>query len=206
MPGTLSEADLIEDLRRSLNDSANVFNTAGEGDWRRVLNVALVAMQAKRPRTLLGQVTLAPEQVRYPVAETDFAQYKSHLWGTRQLNPWEPAFPGALPRVSAGYDGQAWALHFDAPPSDKHLAAYGRTFKFWYFGTHSLATDAANSTIAPGDRPLLLLRAQAELMRELSMRGVNKSVSLRDGYSGTPRNSTSAAMFQALLQEFNEAR
>lgn len=206
MPGTLSETDLIDDLRRSLNDSAGVFNTAGEADWRRVLQVALLAMQTKRPRTLLGQVTLRPEEVLYPITNPDFAQYKSHLWGIRQLDPWEPAFPGALPRVTAGYNGQAWALTFDAPPSAKHICAYGSAFKFWYFGTHSLSTDAAASTVAPGDRGLLLLRAQAELMRELSMRGVNKSVSLRDGYSGTPRNSTSAAMFQALLQEFNDAR
>lgn len=206
MPGTLSEADLIDDLKRSLNDSAGAFNSAGDADWRRVLGVALVAMQAKRPRTLLGQVGLQAGEARYPVTATDFAQYKTHLWGTRQLDPWNPAFPGALPRVSAAYEGSAWVLHFDTPPTTAHICAYGSTFKFWYFGTHALSTDAAASTIAPGDRPLLLLRAQAELMRELSMRGVNKSVSLRDGYSGTPRNSTSAAMFQALLLEFNEAR
>lgn len=205
MSGTLAESDLIEDLKRSLNDSAGAFNSAGDADWRRVLGVALVAMQSKRPRTLLGQVGLKVDEVRYPITNTDFAQYKSRLWGTRQINPWEPAFPGALPRVSAAYEGSGWVLNFDTPPSVALICAYGSTFKYWYFGTHSLSTNASNSTLAPGDRPLLLLRAQAELMRELSMRGVNKSVSLRDGYSGTPRNSTAAAMFQALLAEFDKA-
>jgi hypothetical protein len=206
MAGSLSETDLIEDLKRSLNDSAGVFNTAGDADWRRVLAVALVAMQAKRPRTLLGQVTLQAGEVRYPITQPDFAQYKTHLWGVPQMQAWEPGFPGAIPRVTAAYEGQAWALNFDAPPTRAHLCAYGSAFKFWYFGTHVLGADNTTSTIAVGDRPLLLLRAQAELMRELSMRGVNKSVSLRDGYSGTPRNSTSAAMFQALLLEFERAR
>lgn len=206
MPGTLSERDVIDDLKRSLNDSAGAFNTAGDADWRRVLDVALAAMEAKRPRTMLGQVTLAPEEVLYPITAPDFVQYKTHLWGTRQLRPWEPAFPGALPRVQAVHNTGQWSISFDAPPSAAHLNAYGRTFKFWYFAKHALATESNTATLAPGDRPLLLLRAQAELMRELSMRGVNKSVSLRDGYSGTPRNSTSAAMFQALIAEFNAAR
>jgi hypothetical protein len=206
VPGTLSERDVIDDLKRSLNDSAGAFNTAGDADWRRVLGVALVAMQAKRPRTMLGQVQLAVDEPVYPITAPDFAQYKTHLWGTRQLRAWEPAFPGALPRVQAVYSGSQWSISFESPPSAAHINAYGRTFKFWYFATHSLATDSTTATLAPSDRPLLLLRAQAELMRELSMRGVNKSVSLRDGYSGTPRNSTSAAMFQALITEFNEAR
>ena len=51
MPGTLLESELIDDLKRSLNDSAGAFNTAGDADWRRVLGVALVAMQTKRPVT-----------------------------------------------------------------------------------------------------------------------------------------------------------
>jgi hypothetical protein len=207
VPGTLSEPDVVDDLKRSLNDAGGVFNTAGDADWRRFIATALVAMETKRPRTLLGTVTLTAEEVRYPLSLPEFAQYKTHVWGARALKPWLPAYPGALPRVAAVQEGAgAWALMFDPAPTAGHISAYGSNFKFWYFGKHALALDPAPSTLAPGDRPLLLLRAQAEAMRELSMRNVNKPVSVRDGFSGAPRNSTPAALFQVLLQEFEAAR
>ncbi len=207
MPGTLSEPDVLEDLKRSLNDAGGAFNKAGDADWRRFIATALVAMQSKRPRTLLGTVTLTAEEVRYPLAQPEFAAYKTHVWGARALKPWLPAYPGALPRVAAVQEGSgAWALMFDPAPTAGHISAYGAAFKFWYYGKHALALDDAASTLAPGDRPLLLLRAQAEAMRELSMRNVNKPVQLRDGFSGTPRNSTPAALFQVLLTEFEAAR
>lgn len=207
MPGTLSEPDVLDDLKRSLNDAGGVFNTAGDADWRRFIATALVAMETKRPRTLLGTVTLVAEEVRYPLSLPEFAQYKTHVWGARALKPWLPAYPGALPRVAAVQEGAgAWSLMFDPAPTAGHIAAYGAAFKFWYFGKHALALDPAPSTLAAGDRPLLLLRAQAEAMRELSMRNVNKPVSLRDGFSGAPRNTTPAALFQVLLQEFEAAR
>lgn len=208
MAGSMSEADVLADLQLSLGDAGkSVFVAAAEGDFRRFLKVALVAMQAKRPRTLLGQVTIAADEARFPIVLADFAQYKTHVWGSRAPRPWDPSYPGALPRVGAAHDSAGWAIVFDPPPTAAHIATYGSAFKFWYFGTHSLGLDSeAESTLAPADRPLLLLRAQAEAMREMSMRNVNKPVSLRDGFSGTPRNSTPAALFQVLLQEFEAAR
>ncbi len=206
MPGTMSQPDVLEDLKRSLQDSGNVFQAAGDGDWLRFLDVALVAMQSKRPRTLLGMLTITVDEARFPITLPDFVQYKTHVWGSRAPHPWEPYYPGALPRISAVQEGGAWALAFDPPPTARHIAVYGSTFKFWYFGTHALGLDAADTTLAPADRPLLLLRAQAEAMRELSMRNVNKPVGLRDGISGTPRNSTPAALYQVLLQEWQAAR
>jgi hypothetical protein len=109
-----------------------------------------------------------------------------------------------LPRVAAVNEGSAWSLVFDPAPTQAHLDAYGSTFRFWYYGTHS--ADANGSTLAAPDRPLLLLRAQAEAMRELSMRNINKPVQLRDGHSGQPRNSTPAALYRELLAEWEKAR
>ena len=206
MSGTMSQADLIEDLKRSLPDAATGFNAAADADWKRFLSIALTGMQGKRPRTLLGQVTLQADEPLYTVPGADFAQYKTHVWGSRPPKPWSPDYPGALPRVSAAQNGTAWQLVFDPAPSWAHINAHGSTFKFWYFGLHSVGADAEASTLAAADRPLLLLRAQAEAMRELSMRNINKPTSLRDGYSGTPRNSTPAALYQQLLAEWEAAR
>lgn len=203
MAGTMSEADVIADLKRSVGDAASPFNDPNDGDWRRFLSVALVAMQDKRPRTLLGSVQLVADQLQYTVTAADFAQYKTHVWGARLLKPWSPCYPGPLPRVAAVHDAAGWTIAFDPPPTAAHIAAYGAEFRFWYFGTHTLGDTP---TLATADRPLLLLRAQAEVMRELSMRNVNKPVALRDGYSGQPRNSTPAALYDQLLREFAAAK
>jgi hypothetical protein len=207
MAGALTEPDVLDDLKRSLHDAAGVFNAAGDTDFRRFLAIALVAMQTKRPRTLLGSVWLTAGEARYPLTLLpDFCGYKTHVWASRPLNPWDPSYPGGTPRVRAVNEGgspSSWALAFDPPPSPEHVAAYGREFKFWYFAAHRLALQDAGSTIAPADRPLLLLRAQAEAMRELAMRNSNKPVQVRDGLTGAPRNSTPTAIFQALLEEFD---
>lgn len=206
MAGGMSLRELVEDLKRSLHDAGEQFNAAGDADFERFLGVAAVAMQDKRPRTQLGQVAVQADEARVPLTLPDFHRYKTHVWGSRAPAPWDPAYPGALPRISAVNEGNAWALVFDPPPTPRHIATYGSTFRFWYFARHSIATDAAATTLAPADRPLLLLRAQAEAMRELSMRNIHKPVSLRDGYSGSPRNSTPAALYEALLAEFKAAQ
>jgi hypothetical protein len=205
MAGSMTQDDLVEDLKRSVHDTGDFFKGAADADWKRVLQIAATAMQTKRPRTQLGQVLLTAGEARYPLALADFAAFKTYLWAARQLPAWDPCYPGILPRVTAINEGGTWVLAFDGPPTQAHLNAYGSTFKFWYFATHNLG-EGTTSTLASVDRPLLLLRAQAELMRELAMRNVNKPVQLRDGLTATPRNSTPAALWQALLKEFEEAK
>lgn len=206
MPGGMSLRDLVNDLKRSLQDAGDQFNAAGDEDFERHLAVAAVALQDKRPRTLLGQVPLAAGHERVPLALANFHRYKTHVWGSRAPAPWDPAYPGALPRVCAVNEGNAWVLVFDPPPTERHIATYGSTFRFWYFGRHVIGTDAAQTTLAPSDRPLLLLRAQAEAMLELALRHVHKPVSLRDGYSGAPRNSTPASLHEALMRQYEATR
>lgn len=200
----MTEADLLADLKRSLHDAASPFDAPNDADFKRFLAVALTGMQAKRPRTLLGSMTLQADVDLYPLAVDDFAQYKTHQWGGKVIRPWLPCYPGALPRIGAVKDGDTWQLVFDPAPTQAHLDAYGSTFRYWYYGTHSAGGDG--STLAAADRPLLLLRAQAEAMRELSMRNINKPVQLRDGISGAPRNSTPAALYRELLAEWEKAR
>lgn len=203
--GGMGLGELVSDLKRSLHDAAGAFDQAADADFKRLLNMAAVAMQAKRPRTLLGSVTLQAGQPVYPITAPNFARYKTYQWGSPQRQPWEPCYPGALPRVSAEQQGSGWVLAFDPAPSALHIAAYGATFPFWYFASHTLGDAPENTTLQLADRPLLLLRAQAEAMRELSMRNINKPTQLRDGLTAAPRNSTPAALYQALLQEWEAA-
>ena len=208
MAGTMSLEDLVADLKRSLHDSASVFDAALDADFERFLRQALPDMGWKRARTLVGQVTLVSGQANYSLAELpDFYSYKTHLWEpSTRMQPWEPGYPGAVPRVSGFKDGSGSWLAFEPAPSAAHIILRGSEFTFYYFGQHSLGAAAEDTTIAAADRGLLLLRAQAEAMLELSLRNVAKPVQLRDGLSGTPRNSTPRALFDALLSAFAEAR
>ncbi len=208
MPGTMSEADLVADLKASLFDAANVFTGAADADFKRFLQQALPDMQTKRPVTRLGALTLVADQARYAVAEADFAALKTDIWRepARLPKPWEPNYPGALPRVCAARDGAAWYVQFEPAPTAAHIGVLGDAFKFYYFATHAIGAAAADTTIAPQDRGLLLLRAQADAMLALGMRNAGKPVQVRDGLSGAPRNSTPAALHELLMRLFRETR
>lgn len=208
MAGTMSELDLVADLKRSLHDCAAVFNAANDGDFVRFLKQALPDMSWKRPLTQLGQVTISANEPRFSLMGLPaFHSYKVHVWQTGAYcpQPWEVGYAGAIPRISSHKDAAGHWLAFEPAPSAAHIALRGSAFKFYYFALHSVGA-APETTIAVADRGLLLLRAQAEAMLELTLRNAAKPVQLRDGLSGTPRNSTPAALHATLLALFAEAR
>jgi hypothetical protein len=204
----MSEADLVADLKASLFDSASVFESEADADFKRFLAQALPDMGVKRPITRLGSLDLVKDQPRFQVQEADFAQLKMDLWrdATKLPKPWDPYYPGAIPRVCAERDGGIWWISLDPAPTAAHLLVLGTTFKFYYFALHAIGAAAADTTVAVADRNLLLLRAQAEAMLALAMRNAGKPVQLRDGLSGVARNSTPSALHEVLLQRFWECR
>ncbi len=208
MAGTMAEADLVADLKASLFDAANVFTSADDGDFKRFLQQALPDMQFKRPVTRLGTLTLVADVARYLIAPGDFAALKTDIWRepAKLPKPWEPTWPGALPRICAARDGAAWYMQFEPAPTALHIAALGSDFKYYYFAQHAIGAAAVDTTVNPQDRGLLLVRAQAEAMLAMAMRNSGKQVQMRDGMSGTPRNSTPAALAAQLLQIFRDAR
>lgn len=208
MSGTMSMPDLVEDLKASLFDAARVFTGEDDADFKRFLAEALPDMQVKRPSTRLASVELVAGVDQYAVAAPDFHALKLDLWRDpgKLPPPWEPTYPGALPRVADAWDGAAPVLVFQPAPTAAHLAALGSTFRFYYFARLAVGEDAQDTTVAAADRGLLLLRAQAAAMLALAVRAAGKPVQLRDGLSGTPRNSTPTALHQVLMQLFWEAR
>jgi hypothetical protein len=209
MAGSMSEADLVADLKTSLLDAAPQFaGEAADGAYKRFLRQALPDMQTKRPMTKLGTLTLVANEASYSITEADFAALKLDLWRDQSKlpRPWAPTWPGPLPRIQAVQGAGQWLMLFEPAPTVAQLSLLGTAFKFWYFATHSIGADAADTTVAAQDRGLLLLRAQAEAMLALAMRNAGKPVQLRDGMSGTPRNSTPSALHQALMDLFRETR
>ncbi|HLP97484.1 MAG TPA: hypothetical protein VK149_03465 [Sideroxyarcus sp.] len=201
MPGTMSKADLIADLKASLQDMANVFTTADDADFVRHLSVAALDMGRKRPRTLLGSLTLVADQFNY-AAPADFHSFKSYLWGIGRANPWEKTYTGRLPDVRAAVNGSTRELHLLPAPTQSQINQLGSAFKYYYFASHSIGETAADTTIQAADRGLLLLRAQAEACKEMAMRNIGKPVQMRDGITQGPRNGTPASLYDALMKYF----
>lgn len=208
MAGSMSQADLVADLKASLFDSASVLADEGDATLQRLLAQALPDMQLKRPRTKLGTVALTAGVAAYAIAESDFAALKFDLWrDTEKMGkPWQPTWPGPLPGISAGWNGTAWELRFDPAPTQLQIDVLGATCRFYFFAAHVIGAAAEDTTINPQDRGLLLLRAQAEAMLAIAVRNVAKPVRLQDGLSGMPRNSTPAALHETLLRQFREWR
>lgn len=203
MAGTMTRADLVADLKASLQDAAKVFTAANDADFSRHLDAAALDMGRVRPRTLLGTITLVAEQYNY-TAPADLLSYKSDLWGIpgRRINPWETSYPGRLPDVRSAVSGAVRELHFLPAPTAAQITSLGATFRFYYFAAHSIGATAADTTLHAGDRGLLLLRAQAEAMKEMAMRNIAKPVQMRDGLSQGPRNGTPSALFAELMRMF----
>lgn len=205
MPGTMIQADLVADLKASLMDSVNVFTTASDGDFKRQLDLAALDMGRYRPRTLKDSLTLVADQAEY-AAPADFKQFKSHLWGMTPIKapqPWEKGYPGKLPYCEAMEIGGVRKLFLYPHPTAAQISVLGSLFIYFYYAKHAIdATTAAATTILLADRGLLLLRAQAEAMKEMAVRNSGKPVAMRDGISGMARNGTPSYLYEMLMRDF----
>ncbi len=205
MAGTMSQADLIADLRDSLHDAASVFTAPAEQDFIRLLGVAAGELGRVRTRAMSASLTLVAGQSGY-AAPADLIDFIADTWGAGLMpQPWETYYPGPNPRVAVAYLAGVRSLLLAPAPTALQISLFGSAYSYTYLASHTVSESASATTVPAGERSLLLLRAQAEAMREVAIRNSAKPVSMRDGYSGQPRNGTPAALYQALLQEWREA-
>lgn len=207
MAGTMSEADLVADLQGSLQDAANAFTAASSADFKRHLKAAALAFSRKRRRTLTGTLTLVADQAQYACPDALVA-FKSALWGlasTIDPRPWEKSYPGRLPDAVVVEASGVRKIELRPAPTAAQISQLGSEYRYYYFAGHEVGADAAQTTIHAGERQLLLLRAQAEAMRELAARNIVKPMAVRDGLTQTPRNGTPSYLYHELLAEFEAA-
>lgn len=205
MPGTMSQADLVADLKAALADAVNIFTAAGDADFKRHLDIAALDMARARPRTLVGSITVEADVSDYD-APADCLAVKVPIWGrdqARTTRPWEPAWPGRLPRLALVEESGARKLWLDPAPTSAQIALLGTDYRFYYFAAHAVGESAGDTTIVAGDRHLLLLRAGAEAMLELTKRNAHKPVQLRGDLAGVARNNTPAALYDGMMDQFH---
>ena len=82
------------------------------------------------------------------------------------------------------------------------LAVLGSHCEYEYTTDHIL-TDSV-CTLDDFEQSLLILRAQAEAMRELAMRNSTQPVQLRDGFTQGAANGTPPHLYTVLLAEIEQ--
>lgn len=197
--GGMGLADLVMDLRSSLRDAASTFTAPGNEDFVRHLTLAAADMHRIRPRTLIGEVLLTAGVSEYQ-APADLLRFKSAIWGVQpdynRAKPWEKTWPGLLPRCQAC----AGLLSMLPAPTENQIALLGRQYRFYYVAVDRIGEAAADTTIAPGDRHLLLMRAQAEAMHELAMRDSVRPVQVGGGHGQQAKTGTPQAIWDQLMK------
>lgn len=204
MPGTMSQADLVADLKGMLMDAANKFTDASDLDLIRCLDNAARDLGRFRPRTLSGSVTLVADQNNY-AAPADYLRFKFSYWGLAERNtyqPWQGKFPQRLPSVQTIEGASGLELMLLPAPTAQQITDLGSTYRFLYFAGHVIGADAANTSVQLGDRHLLLLRAVAEALFNLAANGITKPVQLGPGVGSMPKNGSPGALAEQALKDF----
>lgn len=201
---TLTLTALVADLKASLQDSAVRFTAAADGDFKRHLAMAASDLGRVRPRTLKGSLSLVAGQAAYS-APDDLDTPRHSTWGDQfraAHKPWDASYPGTPPRLSIAEEGGTFKLWLAPAPTAAQIAAFGSDYPYFYLARHALSDTPGATTVPDADRGLLLLRAQAEAMKELAVRNISKPVQLRDGLQSAPKNGTPAALYAQLMDDF----
>ena len=205
MPGTMSQADLIADLKGILNDAQDKFKADADADFIRHLDIAARDMGRVRRRTRIGTLALVADQPNY-AAPADILFPKFPIWGLQQRKnrkPWQSNSPGRAPTMQLIDGDSGEEVYLDPAPSAAAITDLGSEFKYYYFAFHGIGSTAEETTVKLVDRDLLLIRATAHAMTELAHHNVTKPVSLGSKSVGSmPKNSTPAALAEKLMDLF----
>lgn len=199
MTATMSLEQLTKSLKTSLMDSAGLFLD----ELPQLLTIAAEDLAKVRRRTLVGSIQLRPGKDIY-LAPEDLMDFKLSTWGQQQrktMKPWQPKYPRQLPDVSV-LDGSPKYLVLSFIPTRGQIGLMGSEFRFFYFANHHIDEDGSKTTVSESERNLLLLRAQAEAMKWLSMRNVDKTVSAKHAISGASKGGVPAALYRILLEDW----
>jgi hypothetical protein len=190
--------DLIVDHKAQLGKAVERFRALDDADFIRHLALAARRLDGKRPRERLSMLAVTAGEVDYPAATGSLAIF-THEWGQGSVRqPWDGDFIGLPPLIRQidSDDGPRWRL--SARPTANQIAAWGATLPVRYQVAHEISE--LRVTPPDSDRPLVLLAALIEALRDLSIE--TAVVQLHKGLTGLPTAGTPAYLYERLLQEF----
>lgn len=197
----MTRATLLATLTGSLLDSAAGFLPA---DFTRHIDLALADFSRFCPLVTEAELQLVAWKNSYP-CPVDLESVLACDWGRdfkAAANPWDANWPGRLPDISLIRAAGERSLRLSPAPTPNQISTLGSACSYRYAAAHVLTESVC--TLSPQEESAVLLRAQAEAMRELAMKGVTRPVQMRDGVSQGPKNGTPSFLYAALMAEFTE--
>ncbi len=195
-------AQLLEAYKLSLNNSLRIFKDNGSS-YVRHFEVALADLNLWKPLIIHSRLSLVADQSLYPCPE-QLNKPLSCFWGRDHKargRPWDDDYVGQLPEIRIAFDeNRKKLLHLIPSPSGRQILILGSECRYTYASDHFLTET--ESSLTPNEENLLVLRAQAEAMREASILNVTEPFQLREGLTSTPKNGTPAYLYKELLSEF----
>jgi len=195
----MNQPTLITTLKASIGTTAAEFTTAADADFKRHLSYAARDYSRFRPRTLLDTLTLVADQGDYD-APADLLAVKTSEWGRSERERvalWDRTAVHELPRLSSAA-GKVWLT---PAPTAAQIGCFGSAYKYFYFAAHLV--DESTVTVPDGDEALLIVRAQAEVAKELAARGMTKPVAgWHNGLQSVAKPMTPAEIHKMLMSTF----
>lgn len=194
---------LAETLTVTLGDARN--RHADDDAATRHIRTAVADLHRVRPRLRTHTVTLSPGRETYPLPG-DALRFHTAGWIHRwlQVEPWNRmglALPGTVIHIAEGER----QLELSPAPSAAFIALVGAVQTVHYYAQHTVGEQPGTTSVALEDRALVILRAQAEAMKEIAIANSGKPGTFKGGDASMPRNSTPAAVYHELMAEFERS-
>lgn len=190
-----ARADFLARYKGSLLDSVRAFSDA---DLERHADISLSALSRIKPKHCITQISLVVGRCLYP-CPANLISIHACYWGRGHkaaVQPWEDHYAGKLPEWSVTYN-EAGIRFLRALPAP----TFSQINTLGSYTELEFCADWQWDEIH-GLETLLMLRAQAEAMRELAAKNATTAYNIREGISATPKNGTPAYLYEQLLQEF----
>ena len=188
-------ATLTAELQQSLGDSKEYFVEQEP----RLLQLALDDYSKYCPRRLDDELLLVSSTQQYDLPD-DFIGFYSTSWGNSNAPLWQSGRPANAPRFITSKD--VLTLRFTRPITAADLQYFGCVFHYQYHARHCFNDAGVLTTV--DDPNLIILRAQAEAMNELSLHLAMKRSSASANVSAPATNERPASLYRTLMDEFKE--
>lgn len=203
-----TRAIALAELDASLLDAAAVFGPTASDASRvaamgRALDAATRDFDRVAPRVEHGQLQLLAGQRPY-AAPADAIRFHSTPLiddnAARDLTDPLRVDLVPTPTIQSMAGVKVWV--FTPLPTVDLLMRLGSAYPLSWYASHRVtdsATEGEQTTIEEADKPLFLLRAQVEVMKELAIRSAHKPVELRDARFSQIRNGHPSVLYQTLM-------
>ena len=199
---SMARADLADDLVRSLGSSAEHFDREqGGAGFDRLLDAAALDMGRVQPRVMTDALSLVAGQAAYP-APAEMVRPQHPVWPPLPAQPWARRYRGPMPLLRRVVRIAEVQVAVSPVPTEALVADVAGSLGYYYEARHSIGELAEETTIDPGWRDLLLLRAQAEACRELALSNVVKPIQLHRGMGAQPTRAQPSVLYELLMSEF----